>query len=209
MKLRMFVAFLLSLTVTVALFGFVRSVTTGPAVPGPGPKGVEIHLTALIPPEPEVVRPLPAKPTATPVRPPQPGISSLPVLPAPAPDPAHPEIGPELPPDQAEDPFTPTRLPIPGGPGGPSNRSATPLVRIEPQYPPQASERGIEGWVVVGFTISEDGTVKDAAVVQSSHPVFEREAVRAVLGWKYQPQVTAGKPEELRQQVMLRFSLGG
>jgi protein TonB len=93
---------------------------------------------------------------------------------------------------------------------GLSDRDPLPLVRVEPQYPPQARQRGLEGWVQVSFTISTAGTVKDAAVVKSSDSVFERPAVQAVTKWKYQPLLREGKPAEAPgQQVVLRFRMEG
>jgi protein TonB len=81
--------------------------------------------------------------------------------------------------------------------GGGGDRDAVPLVRIEPDYPMQARQRGIEGWVVVQFTISTAGTVKDA-VVLASEPgtVFDRAALQAVRKWKYNPKMQNGKPVE-------------
>jgi protein TonB len=93
---------------------------------------------------------------------------------------------------------------------GLSDRDPLPLVRVEPQYPPQARQRKLEGWVQVSFTISTGGSVKDASVVKSSDKVFERPAVQAVTKWKYQPQLRAGKPAEAPgQQVVLRFRMEG
>src|SRR5262245_1575646 len=92
--------------------------------------------------------------------------------------------------------------------GGLSDRDPLPLVRIEPQYPPQARQRGLEGWVQVRFTISTVGAVKDAQVVKSSNALFERNALQAVSKWKYQPQIRGGKPAEtVGQQVVLRFRM--
>jgi protein TonB len=91
--------------------------------------------------------------------------------------------------------------------GGGLDRDSVPLVRIEPQYPPQAQQRRLEGWVHVRFTISGAGTVKDVRVVKSSDLVFESAALRAVQQWKYQPQLEAGKPVERDGEVILRFDL--
>ena len=91
---------------------------------------------------------------------------------------------------------------------GLNDRDALPLVRIEPQYPPQARQRGLEGWVQVQFTISTAGSVKDAVVVKSSNALFEQAALAAVSKWKYQPQIRGGKPAETAgQQVVLRFRM--
>jgi len=91
------------------------------------------------------------------------------------------------------------------GGGGGADRDAVPLVRIEPDYPMQARQRGQEGWVVVEFTISTAGTVKDAEVVASEPgTVFDRAAVQAVRKWKYNPKVVSGKPVE-RPGVKVRL----
>jgi protein TonB len=93
---------------------------------------------------------------------------------------------------------------------GLADRAPLPLVRVEPQYPPQAQRRRLEGWVAVRFTISTAGSVKDATVIKSSDAVFERNALQAVSKWKYQPQLQAGKPTEAPgQQVVVRFKMKG
>jgi periplasmic protein TonB len=93
---------------------------------------------------------------------------------------------------------------------GLSDREPLPLVRVEPEYPPQARQRKVEGWVQVRFTISTAGSVKDAVVVKSSHAMFERNAIQAVNKWKYQPQLVGGKPAEApNRQVMVRFRMEG
>jgi protein TonB len=98
-----------------------------------------------------------------------------------------------------------------GGPGfsaGLADRSALPLVRVDPQYPPQAQRKKLEGWVKVRFNISTAGSVKNPAVVESSSAIFEKNALQAVSKWKYQPQLKAGKPVEVaNKQTIIRFSL--
>ncbi len=76
------------------------------------------------------------------------------------------------------------------------DRDPQPIVRIPPQYPRRAAQRGQEGYVIVEFTIAVDGSVKDPRVVESSSSVFDREAVRAVSRWKYRPQIANGEPIE-------------
>jgi protein TonB len=100
---------------------------------------------------------------------------------------------------------------VPGGlglGGGMSDRGALPLVRVEPQYPPQAAKRGLEGWVQLRFTITSAGTVADIAVVKSSNPVFERSAMEAVRKWKYEPQMQSGTAVATAGvDVVLRFNM--
>ena len=90
---------------------------------------------------------------------------------------------------------------------GLSDRDPLPLVRVEPQYPPQAARRGLEGWVHVRFTITTGGSIKNAVVVKSSHGVFEKAALQAVAKWKYQPQTKDGKPVEATAETVLRFEM--
>lgn len=102
---------------------------------------------------------------------------------------------------------------VPGGlsfGGGMSDRGALPLVRVEPQYPPQAAKRGLEGWVQLQFTVTTSGGVDDVLVVKSSNSVFERAAMEAVRKWKYEPQMRAGTAIATSGlNVVLRFKLDG
>ena len=51
----------------------------------------------------------------------------------------------------------------PGGGGQGGDGSPVPLVRVNPQYPARAMQRGVEGWVQLRFTVSAAGTVKAKA----------------------------------------------
>ena len=90
-----------------------------------------------------------------------------------------------------------------------SDTDVVPIVRVTPQYPLRASERGIEGWVEVEFTISKLGTVKDPTVI-NSHPssIFDRSALKAIRKWKYNPKIEDGEPVERPGiKVRLKFEL--
>ena len=100
------------------------------------------------------------------------------------------------------------------GPGGAAAAAANdtdvvPLVRVNPQYPARAMQRGIEGWVHLAFTITEAGTTKDIEVIEAEPVnVFEDAAVAAVRKYKYKPKVENGKPiERPGVEVMLAFKL--
>ena len=103
-------------------------------------------------------------------------------------------------------------LDILGGPNlgaAVSDSDPVPVVRVNPQYPPRAAERGTEGWVELRFSISASGTVQDAEVTKS-HPghVFDRAALRAVRRWKYNPKIKDGNPVVRHGiTVRLEFSL--
>lgn len=83
-----------------------------------------------------------------------------------------------------------------------------PVVVIRPMYPREAAMAGIEGWVKVEFTITETGSVKDPRIVDAQPPrVFNREAVRAILKWKFKPRVVEGVAVERRATQVIDFSL--
>lgn len=92
---------------------------------------------------------------------------------------------------------------------GGSDRDVIPLVRIEPDYPNRAMNRGIEGWVLVQFTITPAGTVKDQKVVDAQPKgYFEDAALKAIGRWRYNPKIEGGVAVERRGiQVVLRFNL--
>ncbi|HEB89257.1 MAG TPA: energy transducer TonB [Deltaproteobacteria bacterium] len=86
---------------------------------------------------------------------------------------------------------------------------AVPMVRVPPQYPERAAQRGIEGRVLVEFTISKSGSVKDAKVIAyEPSKIFNKAALKAVSQWKYNPKIENGKPVEqkgIRTAVMFRL----
>lgn len=91
---------------------------------------------------------------------------------------------------------------------GSGNTDLVPIVRINPQMPRKAAMRGIEGFVVAEFFVAKDGSTRDIKIVEASPKgVFERSAKRAILKWKYKPQVVDGKPTEVSQKVRLEFKL--
>jgi protein TonB len=87
---------------------------------------------------------------------------------------------------------------------------AVPMVRVPPQYPERAAQRGIEGRVLIEFTITKSGSVKDAVVIAyEPSKIFNRAALKAVSQWKYNPRIVDGKPVEQRgQRISLPFVLG-
>jgi protein TonB len=83
-----------------------------------------------------------------------------------------------------------------------------PLVRIQPQYPRDAAIAQIEGYVTVRFTIDRTGSVRSPRVIDSSPPrVFDREAIRAILRWKFKPRVVDGQAVEREATQTIEFSL--
>ncbi len=73
-----------------------------------------------------------------------------------------------------------------------------PIVKVAPVYPSRAIDRGIEGYVIVEFTVTKNGSVKNPQVVEY-HPstIFNKAALAAALKFKYKPRVVNGEPIEV------------
>ncbi len=83
-----------------------------------------------------------------------------------------------------------------------------PILKVQPNYPTKALERGLVGWVVVEFTVDEIGRVLDPVVVDhcvqtwrpsvepcSDSPgrIFDRSALVAASKFKYKPKIIDGQ----------------
>lgn len=70
-----------------------------------------------------------------------------------------------------------------------------PLTTITPQYPTRAAEEGIEGWVLLHFTVTSAGLVDESTITTiDAEPadIFERSAARAAAQFTFQPRVVNG-----------------
>ena len=72
-----------------------------------------------------------------------------------------------------------------------------PIVQVAPQYPRRAMERGLEGYVLLEFTVTREGNVHDPRVIESSSGLFDRAAIEAVLRFRYRPRVIDGEPVDV------------
>lgn len=73
-----------------------------------------------------------------------------------------------------------------------------PIVKVQATYPRRALQRGIEGYVVVEFTVTKQGSVRDPVVVEAEpQDIFDEAAMDAVLKFKYKPRVIDGEPVEV------------
>jgi TonB family protein len=84
-------------------------------------------------------------------------------------------------------------VPVPSSKLIESTDFASPIVRVQPDYPNSALRRGHEGWVSLSFVIEPDGSVSNAFVSDSSgFEDFEGSALKAVNQWKFKPAVDKG-----------------
>jgi len=84
-----------------------------------------------------------------------------------------------------------------------------PIVRIAPQYPRRAAQKGLEGFVDLEFTVTKLGTTKDVVVINAEPPnIFDRAAIQSVLKYKYKPKVENGKPIDVSGvQIRVTFEM--
>jgi len=74
-----------------------------------------------------------------------------------------------------------------------------PIVKVAPIYPQRALSRGIQGYCVVQYTVTRQGTIRDPFVIedQCTSSLFHRASVQAALKFKYKPRVIDGQAVEV------------
>ena len=83
-----------------------------------------------------------------------------------------------------------------------------PLVQVPPRYPRRAARLQIEGFVIIEFTITQDGNVIEPVVTESEPSnVFDRAALEAIVQWKFEPQVENGQAVNSRARQRIEFGL--
>ena len=84
------------------------------------------------------------------------------------------------------------------------------LVQLgELKYPPEAWNRGLQGWAVYDFIVGADGKVDGRYVrlVAVSDSVFVKPAESAVRAAQFKPAVFQGKPAPMLLRLPVRFWL--
>jgi protein TonB len=80
---------------------------------------------------------------------------------------------------------------------GISDGEYLPIVKVAPVYPARAASRGLEGYVIVEYTVTRTGATRDPLVIESSSSLFERAALESALKYKYKPRVINGEAVEV------------
>lgn len=176
--------------------------------PEPAP---ELQRLAIMedPPEPESQEQEREEP------PPEPDPPEQPETPSPSPE----QPSPSATPQAAMENSMPqasldSEMQFPGAPGragagepvAASSLNAT--RRLPPRYPSDARMRRQEGFVKLAFTVTKNGGVTDVEVVEAQpEGVFERAAVQALKGWRFEPVKRDGEATTVRAVQTLNFSL--
>jgi TonB family protein len=81
---------------------------------------------------------------------------------------------------------------------------------VEPDYPEELREQGVQGTVTVRYTVDENGKVTDAGVARSSgSDVLDDAALRAIRRFRYRPAQQNGQPRPFQKTKQFVFRLSG
>jgi len=84
------------------------------------------------------------------------------------------------------------------------------MKKVEPIYPPEAANRGIQGWVNVKILVNRDGDVEKACAVDGDQTLKDA-AEKAALQWKFEPyfgRAKAGSRKYMVDVIAFNFDLG-
>ncbi len=76
-----------------------------------------------------------------------------------------------------------------------------------PQYPYEMSRAGLAGSVAVSFIIDKTGRVRNAYVIESNNPWFERPALTAIEKWIFSPAEVNGRPVNTAVRQLIEFNI--
>ena len=196
---KIFIPTLLASATTFGLFAFMAMLIESDKVNITNvPEEVTINVASLPEEKPAEDKPKPIlKPPAItpplPIEPEQPTISEGPTIAG----------------------YNPPKIMSPGGGLKPfslnnnASNEARPIVRISPKYPLNAAQNGIEGWVVLAFSINTIGEVVNISVRESQPKrIFDKAALRALKKWKYKAKMVDGiAVEQQNLTVQLDFTM--
>jgi protein TonB len=74
-------------------------------------------------------------------------------------------------------------------------------------YPALAHDAGIEGRVLVSFTVGETGDVQDLRVRKGVHETLNAAAIEAVESVSFNPAEKNGAPTAMEMTLPIRFAL--
>jgi TonB family protein len=84
-------------------------------------------------------------------------------------------------------------------------KDPNPTKIIDPKYPQEAKEAGIEGEIIVEATTDPNGQVQDVKILKSI-PELDQAAIDAIKLWFYDPIIIDGAPRGMIFQIKLTFS---
>ena len=82
-----------------------------------------------------------------------------------------------------------------------------PLYHPNPEYTDRARKKKISGMVLLSIVVTREGTFLDPKVTISLDRDLDRQALKAVSTWKFQPATKDGKPVPVRIAVETDFRI--
>jgi len=82
-----------------------------------------------------------------------------------------------------------------------------PIYSPDPEYTVRARKAGIEGFVELQLTVTQEGKVENVKVIKTLDPDLDANAVRTVRMWKFRPATKNGQPTAVQIKVMVSFRL--
>jgi TonB family protein len=76
-----------------------------------------------------------------------------------------------------------------------------------PEYPQDLLDAGIEGTVIIDFTVNKKGKVVEPLIVQSQGEEFDKASLASIKRWRFQPILKDGKPVDARLRQSFEFRL--
>jgi len=105
-------------------------------------------------------------------------------------------------------PATPTTPVLTSGTLGNVDSGLINIINAQPDYPIAASQKGLEGYVIVSFDVTELGTVDNVEILETSSSVFNRAAIKAAYRSRYKPKTVDGTSQRTQGlRKMFRFEM--
>ena len=78
--------------------------------------------------------------------------------------------------------------------------------RVEPAYPEEAKQKGVQGTVKIHVIVGPEGLI-DRLLSVDGPPLLVPATVRAVQQWRYSQTLLAGRPVETEDNIAVTFGL--
>jgi TonB family protein len=82
-----------------------------------------------------------------------------------------------------------------------------PTYQPEPEYDNKSRKKKTHGLVILSTIVTKEGTTADIKVVKSLSPELDKQAIKAVTRWKFEPATYEGKPCPMVVSVEVQFKL--
>jgi TonB family protein len=79
------------------------------------------------------------------------------------------------------------------------------IEKVEPEYPPERYDEGLDVKVIVRVDIDENGNVTKASVFNSGGAGFDEAALAAARLWKFKPALQGGVPAKSFAMIYVVF----